>query len=43
MVNKKIFQKGYISLCKRLHTLCNLFTHTHHQAHDYKCNVHKYA
>lgn len=21
-------------LCKRLHTSCNLFTHTHHQAHD---------
>lgn len=32
--SKKKFQKGYISLCKRLHGLCNLFTHTHHQAHD---------
>lgn len=21
-------------MCKRLYTSCNLFTHTHHQAHD---------
>ena len=41
MVNKKIFQKGYIYLCKRLHVLCNLFAYTHHKAHDYKCNLHK--
>lgn len=32
--SKKMFQKGYIYLCKRLHALCNLFTHTQHQAHD---------
>ena len=32
MVNKKIFQKGYIYLCKRLHVLCNLFAYTHHKA-----------
>ena len=22
-------------MCKRLHTSCNLFTHTHHQVHDW--------
>lgn len=43
MVNKKIFQKGYIYLCKRLHGLPVLFAQTHPVTHVYKCNLHKYA
>ena len=29
-------EKVYISMCKRLHVLCNLFAYTHHKAHDYR-------
>ncbi len=27
---------SYISMCKRLHVLCNLLAYTHHKAHDYR-------
>lgn len=43
MVNKKIFQKGYISLCKRLHVYATCLR-THIIQHMInKCNLHKYA
>ena len=37
------FSKRFYLFVQTFAHSCNLFARTHHKAHDYKCNLHKYA
>ena len=39
---EKVSKRFYLFVQTFAHS-CNLFAHTHHKTHDYKCNLHKYA